>query len=617
MENKAATHFSPMTHKNKSFKIPGSSIYDTHKEANSLANVLTPALLVKREEGKNSAIVAYKKQEEMRSLKMLRLASKSINAFNEKICEYIAKSDELVELKEGLEHHLQILGVSVEKIKEYGEIQERGFIRTEEREKIDQECKRKCEDEEKMEEERREQAKKMKVIPTVEGVRCTSFETGGNVEEENVQAESLPENVRVELEHLRKVTQQQKHIIESKTELLVDQDKEIERQASRIKKMKERMEVKEEEHKKKIQDTNEDDDEKRSKTGIEKDKLTPSGSGPIKLEKMYSQESLERWIPGYKAEKSSEDSTGTTPHSSSQPIPTTVKPSANVYLPDSSQPGNILLLKPTQQNVKTTDRRSGKTHPVPEGRRSKDKVYCENCTSAFSRKDQLQQHLKNDCLNPIRQFVCDVCSAGYYSEKAVREHYYKIHLKIYLYYCTKCNQGFSHLNRKAGHKGKCPNPKGEDVYASRAPFNEELEKTFKRRTIMPIPVPDEPTPETQPSKEEDKPAEGDQKVLEGEVQEVEPEVMDEEGKDQMGEDEDDDNGKDPDEEEADIMLENVGEINPEVMFGEDTEGKSATELLLKMAQGGFGLNKADVEIDEEDGEPVEAESLEVVNINQD
>lgn len=106
-------------------------------------------------------------------------------------------------------------------------------------------------------------------------------------------------------------------------------------------------------------------------------------------------------------------------------------------------------------------------------------------------------------------------------------------------------------------------------------------------------------------------------MLEGEVQEVEPEVMDEEGKDQMGEDEDDDNGKDPDEEEADIMLENVGEINPEVMFGEDTEGKSATELLLKMAQGGFGLNKADVEIDEEDGEPVEAESLEVVNINQD
>ena len=126
-------------------------------------------LLVKCEEGKNSAITAYKKQEEIRSLKMLRLVATSINSFNEKICEYIEKSDEMVEKKELLEYHLQVLGVSVDKIQEAGQIQERGFIRTEEREKLDKERKRKREEEEKIEDERCELAKKMKVIPTVEG----------------------------------------------------------------------------------------------------------------------------------------------------------------------------------------------------------------------------------------------------------------------------------------------------------------------------------------------------------------------------------------------------------------------------------------------------------------
>ena len=74
-ESKAATHFSPTAHRDKSFRLPGSSIYETHKEAESIAKVLTPTLLVKREGGKNSAIAAYKKQEQMRSLKMLRLVS--------------------------------------------------------------------------------------------------------------------------------------------------------------------------------------------------------------------------------------------------------------------------------------------------------------------------------------------------------------------------------------------------------------------------------------------------------------------------------------------------------------------------------------------------------------
>ena len=203
------------------------------------------------------------------------------------------------------------------------------------------------------------------------------------------------------------MNQQQKHIIESKTELLVDQDKEIEGQASQIKKLKERMQQKEEEPKTRIEDPKDvinvdDNDDDSVATKIKQEKPSTSGTGPIKLEEIFKKEALARWIPGYKAPTSSEGSSTSASQIPSQPTSTDVPPpSTNVYLPQPSKDQNVVLLQPTQQNVKTTERRSGKTHPVPEGRRSKHKVYCEKCKSSFSRKDQLQQHIKNDCLQPI------------------------------------------------------------------------------------------------------------------------------------------------------------------------------------------------------------------------
>ena len=137
---------------------------------------------------------------------------------------------------------------------------------------------------------------------------------------------------------------------------------------------------------------------------------------------------------------------------------------------------------------------------------------------------------------------------------------------------------------------------------------------------MPINVPDEPTPQTQPSNEgNQQPIEGQKEQIEGdqnliggggEQQEVQgqPEVIEGE----MGEDNDNEEGLD----EEDVMLENVGQLNPEVMFGETTEEQSATEMLLKMSEGGMGINQPDVEVEKED-ELVEGVSLEVENMNQD
>ena len=68
---KAASYFSATAAKEKSFKIPGSALYNTHKKVESLAKVLAPTLLTNREDVRKRAINDYKHQEAMRSLKLL------------------------------------------------------------------------------------------------------------------------------------------------------------------------------------------------------------------------------------------------------------------------------------------------------------------------------------------------------------------------------------------------------------------------------------------------------------------------------------------------------------------------------------------------------------------
>ena len=78
-----------------------------------------------------------------------------------------------------LEYKLTCLGVSAEKIAEAGELQERGFIRTEDREKVHRERaeKRKRDEKEETEMKQRE-AKKQKTIATVKGERRESYKHG-------------------------------------------------------------------------------------------------------------------------------------------------------------------------------------------------------------------------------------------------------------------------------------------------------------------------------------------------------------------------------------------------------------------------------------------------------
>ena len=62
-------------------------------------------------------------------------------------------------------------------------------------------------------------------------------------------------------------------------------------------------------------------------------------------------------------------------------------------------------------------------------------------------------------------------------------------MDITLYYCTKCGQGFNYRSQVSGHHNACPNKNGPDSYQPRVPFDEEIEETFKRKTALPVVIP--------------------------------------------------------------------------------------------------------------------------------
>ena len=56
------------------------------------------------------------------------------------------------------------------------------------------------------------------------------------------------------------------------------------------------------------------------------------------------------------------------------------------------------------------------------------------------------------------------------------EHYVKVRLNKFLYFCKKCNQGFHHKSNRSLHRNACPNKDGPDQYQGMLDIDPELEK---------------------------------------------------------------------------------------------------------------------------------------------
>ena len=130
-----------------------------------------------------------------------------------------------------------------------------------------------------------------------------------------------------------------------------------------------------------------DDDE----YGMRSVKQEPKGetSRGFKLEDVNP--SLLKWIPGYEAKKKEKDS-------ESQPVVEEMA-KTSVYIPKMRPDKTVVCVE--NIGVKSTDRRSGRTAPVPKGQRRWDKFYYDECKSEFNRKDVLAKHIKFDCLQEV------------------------------------------------------------------------------------------------------------------------------------------------------------------------------------------------------------------------
>ena len=155
-----------------------------------------------------------------------------------------------------------------------------------------------------------------------------------------------------------------------------------------------------------------------------------------------------------------------------------------IYIPKKSA---LVLVPPTQKRV--LSKRSNPGAPVPEDARDPVRYYCENCSCNYAKKPDLTKHTKYMCMKTDFDYICDGCQKGFHTDYGVREHYYQEHKKEHLYFCTLCGKGFFHKSKKSLHKKGCPNKGGEEKFAARAPYDAELELTFKRRQRMEIDIP--------------------------------------------------------------------------------------------------------------------------------
>ena len=137
----------------------------------------------------------------------------------------------------------------------------------------------------------------------------------------------------------------------------------------------------------------------------------------------------------------------------------------------------LVLVPPKQKRV--LNKCSNPGVPVLKDSRDPKHFYCENCVCHYKEKSDLNKHVKFNCMKTDFDYICDQCQKGFHTDYGVHEHYYQEHLKQFLYFCQLCNKGFYHKSKKSLHKKCCPNMGGEEKFEGRAPYNAELELTFK------------------------------------------------------------------------------------------------------------------------------------------
>ena len=520
---RGATHFTATKCNDSAFKLAGTYLFDQVKASDGVPKSLMPVLLSSRQEAKQKAIQLYIQNSKESCIELLYSVSRCMNTLNNHIGGLMNEYDHVSEAKSLCQYKLEKLHTNIEEIEKAGKVDPVNWIRTEERVKIDEDraAKRKLEEEKEYEHEKDRLAKRQRTIATVGGKRKLSFE---HVNKENEQED---DELAKELDFYAKRAEQQNEIIRSNEEMLAKADVELAKKERRMQLMEQELKEKEQ----KIRQLQELLQQKSHQGEIvEQPRIQEAvQSSSSTSDVTYTMEPLVKHqkstssaLPGTQFLRSSV----LDPNATHQQLPTVpitqvshipvqnvplpnipvttgpitqhmpstvhsvvelIQPEIFIEDPDNTNTDQVILVKKNPETV--PEKRSGRTRKVHGILQDENRKYCSECKASYSRSDGLARHKKYDCGKTVRQFVCDKCHKGFYSEVAVREHYYKEHLKTFLYFCPKCNVGFHQNSRRTDHKknGKCPQKDQPDQYAPRAPLDATLELTFKRREIVQIP----------------------------------------------------------------------------------------------------------------------------------
>ena len=470
-QDKGSTHFNATRPFRADYRKPGAEFLHPTISIN-MNQKLQPIILSDKDKAHQISLNEYLKCDTERSLTLLRGVMDQLNRVDDRIAELIKESDDMRSQKDILVHKLSQLGVSVDRIKEVTDLlKERPYCRTGEREKIDEELEKKRKAEEEAEEK---EAKKQKVVPTVEGEIDPDYEIK--------TPEKLDEEYNAKLKRQQKdLIRQQEILLQAQEQQLIKQQQTITFQQQMLSQQQPTVTV---------------------TPRVDLPGISTGGAGTI--DNFLSPEALAFLKGGQnpaispRAQKVivNQDTGGqqiivsqTSQEKEIKTIQTEKGGKRNVLIPKLVENQNIILIPAAAK--KSTPLRSSELGPVPENRQDPRRHYCDKCYASYTTKDELTRHKTYNCLKPIPQFICEACDKSYFWQSTLREHYYKEHVGVIMYHCTKCNQPFHWNNRVSKHRNACPNKDGPDLYKGRIDLDPALEEKFKRRVAIDVDIPEE------------------------------------------------------------------------------------------------------------------------------
>ena len=444
LKHGGSTHYNGTRSTDPEFRKPGSDLINPTLQQD-MTSKLTPTVLKDKEMAKQLALNEYLKDERQASLDLLRTVCKGIRRLDDKIATLIEQSDDLRNQKKFLVYKMEKLGIKTDQIDMYmQELGERPFCRTLEREKEDEEENRKRQLEEDTEES---EGKRAKIMPTVEGHENLDFLSPGK------KATADQE------EHDKKLKEQQKELIRSHELTIQQQEESLIRQQRTIKLQQEIIDAMKQQQPTRAQEVK----CSSSLSGVipgtsEEGNVFPGQSfktGGYGTIDNYLKPDALSFLHRAKQETPNiqEDDVVISqeiPEVSTSRIHVPVLPSQlqisereqqepaiekNVYLPKKVPESQNLILVPARMKKTTTIRAS--TRPVPEELQDNRLHYCKKCEAKYTTRDELNRHVAKNCQVKEPEFFCDQCDASFFWPNTIREHYYKEHIKEFLYHCRK------------------------------------------------------------------------------------------------------------------------------------------------------------------------------------